>query len=172
MKCGLYEWTIVDLAAKAALSLSEERVAQRSRRIRGVPSVRTIRFYSTVGLLSRPLRFDGRTALYGPRHLAQFLVIKKLQAQGLTLGQIHHHLVGLDESALRKLAGIEATTSQPLTPRLEASDERMEGARLDPQVLLLLEHIERPLEADDLQAMWVAAMLLLKLLRIRWLVAQ
>lgn len=58
----------------------------------GLPG-RTIRFYIARGLLPSPHK-AGRGASYGPEHLERLEVIRGLQKQGLTLGQIGHRLAG------------------------------------------------------------------------------
>ena len=54
-------------------------------RIRDLPDSRSIRWYSTIGLVDRPLGTRGRNALYGPRHLLQLVAVKRLQAAGREL---------------------------------------------------------------------------------------
>ncbi len=48
---------------------------------------RTIRYYIARGLLKGPLK-AGRGATYGPDHLERLQQIKRLQAQGRTLGEV------------------------------------------------------------------------------------
>ena len=50
-------------------------------RVRAVPDRRAIRWYTTIGLIDRPVAHRGRTALYGPRHLLQLVAVKRLQAR-------------------------------------------------------------------------------------------
>ena len=99
--------TIEDLAASAAVLLSEAGLGQSSGRVRELPDARTLRFYTTHGLLDRPIAFRGRTALYGRRHLHQIVAIKRLQARGVALVGIQERLLGLDDRALARLAGVE-----------------------------------------------------------------
>ncbi|MFL6115040.1 MAG: MerR family transcriptional regulator [Catenulispora sp.] len=98
-------WTIDRLARLAAAALSAESVAaQPNGRIREVPDVRTIRWYTSIGLLDRPAAMRGRTALYGRRHLAQLVAIKRLQAAGLTLTEVQESLLGADTAAVERIA--------------------------------------------------------------------
>lgn len=204
------EMDIDDLAAEAAVVLSEEGVDQASGRVSGAPSPRTIRYYTTHGLLDRPKEFDGRTALYGERHLLQLVAIKRLQARGLTLSEIQERLVAASDEDLEGLAGMEMTDherayaetvadtrefwkeaparadaavvaeaddEQPpekppsvQAPRSEKSGQpagRIEGARLDRRVTLLLEDSRRALHPDDLEALRAAAAPLIKVLERR-----
>ena len=73
-------WTIDELGSRVALALSVDYDGQASGRVRDVPDRRTIRYYTTLGLIDRPA-LRGRTALYGRRHLLQLVAIKRLQAQ-------------------------------------------------------------------------------------------
>lgn len=102
-------WTISELAAEVAAVLSAAEVDQSSGRVTEVPSTRTIRYYSTHGLLDRPTEFRGRTALYDRCHLLQLVAIKRLQARGTPLTEIQARLMGASETELEELAEIEPT---------------------------------------------------------------
>lgn len=75
-----------------------------SARIRAVPDTRTIRYYTTLGLLSPPAEMRGRTAYYGKLHVLQLVAIKRLQADDLTLSDIQQRLVGLTAKRLEAVA--------------------------------------------------------------------
>ncbi|MEU2510848.1 MerR family transcriptional regulator, partial [Streptomyces syringium] len=51
-------------------------------------TVRTVRFYSTRGLLPPPEIGPRRVGHYGPDHLSRLALIEELQQQGLTLAAI------------------------------------------------------------------------------------
>ncbi|MGG7612033.1 MerR family transcriptional regulator, partial [Streptomyces sp. ZG43] len=55
-------------------------------------TVRTIRFYSTRGLLPPPAIGPRRVGHYGPAHLSRLALIEDLQHQGLTLAAIERYL--------------------------------------------------------------------------------
>jgi DNA-binding transcriptional MerR regulator len=55
-------------------------------------TVRTVRFYSTKGLLPPPVLGPRRVGHYGPEHLARLALIEELQHQGLTLAAIERYL--------------------------------------------------------------------------------
>ncbi|AOP48861.1 MerR family transcriptional regulator [Streptomyces lydicus] len=55
-------------------------------------TVRTIRFYSTRGLLPPPEIGPRRVGRYGPDHLSRLALIEELQHQGLTLSAIERYL--------------------------------------------------------------------------------
>lgn len=77
-----------------------------SKRIRAVPDTRTIRYYTTLGLIDRPAEMRGRTALYEPRHVMQLVAIKRLQAANQTLSDVQARLVGITKSQLTKLSDL------------------------------------------------------------------
>src|SRR5271170_3117537 len=96
-------WTIDELGERVAEALADPGYGGvPSGRVRDVPDLRTIRYYTTVGLLDRPAAMRGRTALYGERHLLQLVAIKRLQAQGLTLAAVQERVVGLSNKGLRR----------------------------------------------------------------------
>src|SRR6266852_5767625 len=99
-------WTLDDLSAHVALALAENYDGQPSSRVRDVPDRRTIRYYTTLGLLDRPAEMRGRTALYGRRHLLQLVAIKRLQARGLSLAEVQRTLAGQTDRALAGVAGL------------------------------------------------------------------
>ncbi|MFE9621763.1 MerR family transcriptional regulator [Streptomyces sp. NPDC006527] len=55
-------------------------------------TVRTVRFYSTRGLLPPPVIGPRRVGHYGPEHLARLALIEELQRQGMTLAAIERYL--------------------------------------------------------------------------------
>ena len=114
-------WTINELGAQVALALSVDYAGPPNGRVRDIPDQRTIRYYTTLGLMDRPAEIRGRTALYGRRHLLQLVAIKRLQARGLPLSAVQQQLLGLGDAALRRLArlpeGIEIPgASGPASP--------------------------------------------------------
>ncbi|MGC8640127.1 MAG: MerR family transcriptional regulator [Isosphaeraceae bacterium] len=115
-------WTIHELTAQVKRELAVDYAGASSGRIRDVPDTRTIRYYTTLGLLDRPAQMRGRTALYGRRHLLQLVAIKKLQAAGLSLTQVQKRLAGATDRLLQRLAGVRAE-SRP-DGKLERPDGR------------------------------------------------
>ncbi|MEU6402345.1 MerR family transcriptional regulator [Streptomyces sp. NPDC046985] len=55
-------------------------------------TVRTVRFYSSRGLLPPPVLGPRRVGRYGPDHLARLALIEEMQQQGMTLAAIERHL--------------------------------------------------------------------------------
>ncbi|WP_441246795.1 MerR family transcriptional regulator [Kitasatospora sp. McL0602] len=72
------------------LRLTVDELAARA----GV-TVRTLRFYSTKGLLPPPELGPRRVGLYGAQHLDRLELIEELQRQGLTLAAIERYLAQL-----------------------------------------------------------------------------
>lgn len=72
------------------------------RRISARPDGRTLRYYTSLGLLDPP-QIEKRQARYGPQHVLQATVIKALQNQGLSLAQIQQRLFGLTAPELQTL---------------------------------------------------------------------
>ncbi|GHH82565.1 transcriptional regulator [Streptomyces sulfonofaciens] len=58
-------------------------------------TVRTVRFYSTRGLLPPPVIGPRRVGRYGQEHLSRLALIEELQHQGMTLAAIERYLKGL-----------------------------------------------------------------------------
>lgn len=133
-------WNIDRLARLAAAALAQASPTQPNGRIREVPDVRTIRWYTSIGLLGRPAAMRGRTALYGRSHLAQLVAIKRLQAAGLTVAAVQERLLGAEESAVEKIALLPAdldgllaqvdATEAPEAP--EAPDEAVTAHKPTP----------------------------------------
>jgi DNA-binding transcriptional MerR regulator len=102
----IVRWTIEELRGAVAAALGEGYGGPPNGRVRDVPDQRTIRYYTTLGLIDRASEMRGRTALYGTRHLFQLVAIKKLQAQGQSLAEVQQALVGQPTAAIARLAGL------------------------------------------------------------------
>jgi len=103
MTTGEPRWTIAELGERLSAALAEvdyERPA--NGQVRAVPDLRTIRYYTTLGLLDRPSAMRGRTALYGPRHLLQLVAVKR------SLSDVQAALTGLDDAGLAAIAKVSA----------------------------------------------------------------
>jgi len=193
------QWTLDDLGARVALALAVDYAGQSNGRVSDVPDRRTIRYYTTLGLVDRPAATRRRTALYGLRHLLQLVAIKRLQANGLSLAEIQPRLVGLTDAALRQVAKLPADfdpgPAPPAAPSMSAdgAEQRrpfwstapaavaapqqsrspvprvLTEVPLEPGATLLLEG-GRPPDDHDLEALRLAAAPLLKFLHARRLV--
>jgi DNA-binding transcriptional MerR regulator len=189
-------WTLDELGARVAQALAVDYPGQANGRVRDVPDRRTIRYYTTLGLLDRAAWWRGRTALYSLRHLLQLVAIKRLQANGLSLAEIQTRLAGLTDAGLRSIARLPAEFdprdhSGETVRGADAKEGRgaerrfwaevpaavappsaapvLVGVPLEPGVTLLLEGLSPP-DEHDLSALRSAAAPLLKFLHARRLV--
>lgn len=187
------EWTQEELVARAAAALAGPAYpGAPNGRVRDVPDRRTVRWYTTIGLVDRPAATRGRTALYGPRHLLQIVAIKRLQAQGRSIAEIQAELIGATNATLRRVAAVDdhvmtvasagesdeapnARTrfwaERPAAPANGSADSVTVRAAVDLAggVVLLLPGIRRQPGSDDLDAIHAAAQPLLDLLAERGL---
>ncbi|MEI7784378.1 MAG: MerR family transcriptional regulator [Betaproteobacteria bacterium] len=85
---------------------------------------RLLRHYVSIGVVDKPLR-EGRDALYGFRHLVQFLAARRLLTEGFSLAQIAKYtaVAGTDE-----LAGYLEKTDRKSEAELLVAAFRSEGA--------------------------------------------
>ena len=105
-------WTLDELAERVDAALAVDYHGQPSGRVRAVPDRRAIRWYTTIGLIDRPVAYRGRAALYGPRHLLQLVAVKRLQAQGLPLVSIQQELAGATDAQLARIARLPAEAGE------------------------------------------------------------
>ncbi len=107
----------------------EELLAVAGERLGEEITPRTVRLYATQGLIDRPGR-EGRSAVYGRRHLLQLLLIRSLARRGLSLAAIAP-LIGLSddelEQQLNQLEGDGNPASSLLAAMAAASEERKEA---------------------------------------------
>lgn len=118
------ELTIDELAARAGVT------------------VRTVRFYSSRGLLPAP-RLRGRLGLYGAEHLARLDLIRELQTLGFTLSAIERHLQRIPEGSSPDELALQRALIAPWTDEHAEELDRHEldrraGRHLDDE---LVEHL-------------------------------
>ncbi len=106
-------WTLDELAERVDVALAVDYAGPPSARVRAVPDRRAIRWYTTIGLIDRPVAHRGRTALYGPRHLLQLVAVKRLQARGLPLVAIQQELAGATDTQLARVARLPGGPARP-----------------------------------------------------------
>lgn len=128
------------LLAAAAAALQGLPAASDAR-VRELPDERTFRYYQSVGLVDRPLRHDGRIAIYGRRHLLQLVCVKLLQARGLSLAQIQRALAGAAdaqlEAALADAGAVADAAVEPARPAPPAPARV--AAEIAPGVLVVID---------------------------------
>ena len=105
-------WTIHELTAQIERELAVDYEGAISGRVRDIPDTRTIRYYTTLGLLDRPAEMRGRTALYAGGICSSSWPSRSLQAEGLSLTQVQERMAGATDRLLESLAGLRAN-SQP-----------------------------------------------------------
>ncbi|WP_405895758.1 MerR family transcriptional regulator [Streptomyces sp. NBC_00104] len=144
-------------------------------------TVRTVRFYSTRGLLPPPVIGPRRVGHYGRVHLARLALIEELQRQGMTLAAIERYLRQLPpdltprDLALQRAVvaswvpdAVETVTREELDRRAgrslgEEDVERLvamgvverdgDGLRVDPGLLRLgVELLDVPLSEESILA--------------------
>jgi hypothetical protein len=104
----LVVWTLDELVERIGKALSSGYAGAPNHRVRDVPDRRAVRWYTTIGLVDRPAAMQGRTALYGPRHLLQVVAVKRRQAAGRTLAEIQADLAGATDAELAAVASVPA----------------------------------------------------------------
>jgi DNA-binding transcriptional MerR regulator len=111
-------WTLPELVAEVAARIAA-LPAPKNGQIRAVPDERTVRYYAALGLLDRPSAMRGRTALYGAKHAAQIVAIKRLQTMGRSLSAIQDLWSTLDDATLARMSGIAFAAEPPPAARGE-----------------------------------------------------
>ncbi|MBM4289872.1 MAG: MerR family transcriptional regulator [Deltaproteobacteria bacterium] len=104
-------------------------------------SRRTVRFYIALGLISPPLG-RGRGRHYTDVHLQEILTVRRLQARGISLGQIQRH---------GDVRSLESSLAEPPPPELQI--HLATRITLEPGVVLEFDHdtCERtPTEMQDI----------------------
>jgi DNA-binding transcriptional MerR regulator len=109
------EFTLDELTAEVAARLAGAGYAQGNGQVSPVPDRRTLRYYTTIGLLDRPLAIRDRQAIYGERHVLQAVAVKRLQATGRSLADIQAELAGLPTDQLAAVVD-----QQSIAPRRSA----------------------------------------------------
>jgi DNA-binding transcriptional MerR regulator len=170
-------WTLEQLSDRVADLLADGYEGQRNGRVRELPNGRTIRWYTTIGLVDRPLATKGRVALYGSRHALQLAAIKQLQAAGLSLAEIQERLLGASDERLAVIAktrldivqmppGMEVRLEdfwlqRPTEKKNDTVTNVVPAFRIGDSVTVLLDGTTRPLDEADIAELTAAAQPLL-----------
>ncbi|WP_181791478.1 MerR family transcriptional regulator [Streptomyces phytophilus] len=107
-----------------AAGLTVDELAARA----GV-TVRTVRFYSTRGLLPPPVIGPRRVGRYGPEHLSRLALIEELQHQGLTLAAIERYVQQLPPGLSAEDHALHRALVATWVPDAEAEVSRAELER-------------------------------------------
>lgn len=86
-------------------------------------SIRNLRFYTTRGLVPPPTK-RGRTAIYGPEHVARFSLLRDLQAHGLNLTAIERYFEGIPADATAEQIALQQVTLRPFASSHSAQSTR------------------------------------------------
>lgn len=126
-------FSLEELSDEVATRLEERGLlgAAPDARVSAAPDARTVRYYTTLGLLDRP-RIENRQARYDRRHVLQLLAIKALQSRELPLARIQEQLYGRSDRELEQLVDSlpKTETEEPL-PALTLREVVLEpGLRL------------------------------------------
>lgn len=168
----MQSWTLAELVQQVS-----ERIAAlpapRNGQVRAVPDERTVRYYQTIGLLDRPAAMRGRTALYGARHLAQVVAIKRLQSTGKSLSEIQALWPTLDDATLARMSGVTVPSagrrarkefwkatpaaSAPAAPSLAPIELRVQLAPNVTLTIAVTDDTALALSSADVHALRVAA---------------
>jgi len=165
-------WTLSELVEEAAARLAQ-LPPPKNGQVRAVPDERTVRYYLTIGLLERAVATRGRTSLFGKRHLAQVVAIKRLQSTGKSLAEIQALWPTLDDDTLARMSGVAldpkpraarkdfwrrapvaAPTPPPAPPPHQPIELRIE---LAPDVTLTVSISDTGFDTADLGAIRAAA---------------
>jgi DNA-binding transcriptional MerR regulator len=166
-------WTLEQLSDRVADLLADGYEGQRNGRVRELPNGRTIRWYTTIGLVDRPLATKGRVALYGWRHALQLAAIKQLQARGMSLAEIQERLLGASDENLAGIARTRLDVFQapaavevpsegfwrhrPAETKNDTVRNMVPAFRVGDSVTVLLDGITRPLDDADIAELTAAA---------------
>lgn len=117
-------WTLDELVGRVSAALAAAAYpGSPNGRVRELPDRRAVRWYTTTGLVDRPV-MRGRSAIYHTRHLLQIVAVKRLQAQGFSLAEIQAKLAGATDEMLRRFAEVpdELITAEPAQGSPPAAD--------------------------------------------------
>lgn len=132
---------LAELAHLTERALQDADLRVEDGRVGQAIDERTLRYYQTLGLLDRPLAYEGRTAQYGYRHLLQALSVRLLQTRGHSLAQAQEALAGVDTPSLETaLLSALHPHSEPVSQRPPAPAPRpLLAAEVAPGVTVLLD---------------------------------
>jgi DNA-binding transcriptional MerR regulator len=104
MNKGTTGYTLEELGQEVARRIRDAGLAQPNRQVSDVPDARTLRYYTTLGLMDRPTEIRDRRAHYRDRHVDQVTAVKRLQSAGCSLTEIQSLLLGLSPADLHEVA--------------------------------------------------------------------
>jgi DNA-binding transcriptional MerR regulator len=135
-------WTLQELSELIGREVARRGIETPGGRVSAVPNARTIRYYTTLGLVDKPLGYDGGVARYGKRHLLQLLAVKTLQAGFLPLPQIQKRLLGRSDAELQKMVE-KAPSARVAAPSPRTEMETWTVRSLAPGVSIVLQDAQK-----------------------------
>ena len=135
---------------------------QPDGRVSAAPDGRTIRYYTTLGLLERP-KVVGRQANYSRHHVLQLLAIKSLQGMSMPLAEIQARLYGKSNRELEAI--LEAISSKRKNERRASEEIRMVYWRevvIEPGLKIMAEDRWLPSDEEALESRIRAALAALR----------
>ena len=108
--------SLSELADRVNAWCLEHHIAPANGQASEALTLRTLRYYRTVGLLDAPLAGKGKS--YGQRHFLQAVAVRILQSQGQPLTRIQSLLFGRSDEELETIAqhATEWATHAPPSP--------------------------------------------------------
>ncbi len=91
-------------------------------------SPRTVRLYATQGLIDRPGK-EGRSAVYGHRHLLQLVLVRALARRGLSLSAIAPFCVLADADLEQQLEQLDGEGAAATVPSASTTNEALQYLR-------------------------------------------
>jgi DNA-binding transcriptional MerR regulator len=88
-------------------------------------SVRTVRFYTSKGLVPPPIR-RGRSGYYSPDHVARLELVGELQAHGFTLAAIEKYVARIPPDATPETIALHRTLLAPWAAEVPETISRRE----------------------------------------------
>lgn len=123
---GRADLSIEELVELAGRWTPAVAAGQSRHKVTEVPTERTLRYYVTMGLIDRPLGYEGTRARYGFRHFLQVLSIKALQARYFPLRKVRSMITGRPDAELEGvLLRMEGDLREGATPE---EKEQIEAA--------------------------------------------
>jgi len=110
--------SLADVVSLVNAQLDELETRQPSRRAVERVDGRTVRFYTSKGVIEPPER-EGRNAWYSRRHVLALLAVKACQAKGLSLAQISALVRGGSDDSLLRLIEASATPTASVPSSLD-----------------------------------------------------
>lgn len=149
--------SLEEVVARANSWCASHHIHPASGQQGGTLTVRTARYYRSLGLLDGPA--GPPSAGYGRRHFLQLCAIRVLQSKGLALDRIQTLLFSRPDSDLEKILDSASSSPPPLSPEIGPFTGRSESWQvlpIAPDILLVLRNGARltPAQREGLQRLF------------------